>query len=309
LSCEDSIANLQYAHTNYTGEFRFFLNPYYFGKKIIVKTEGEDKCAINIESKYYNGIIGTLPMQINGDLESYLQTDQKYMGIQRSYNEIFHMEQPEKMAVKGWRPEVYSREGFVVKPSDYSYLPDFIEISRELLMFYKIREKKKDFVGTLIDINQNEFSVPYIFFDGILLEHVRQIIPFDSKKIKSILTIPNARFLGDLPISGILDITSTSAEIENLQWHSPIAMLDVERPLSNSVYKLPEIDKMPRQIPVYLPLLYWNPALPFDPGKNSNVIFYTSDCTGTFEVIIKGFSSDGKEIEFRKLFKVTSIKL
>ena len=69
------------------------------------------------------------------------------------------------------------------------------------------------------------------------------------------------------------------------------------------------MDKIPRQIPVYLPLLYWNPALPLDSGKNSTVAFYTSDCTGTFEVVIKGFSSDGKEIEFRKLFKVTSIKL
>jgi hypothetical protein len=115
--------------------------------------------------------------------------------------------------------------------------------------------------------------------------------------------------LGDLNIPGILDITSTSEEIENLQWRSPVAMLNVERPLSNSVHMMPEIDKIPRQIPVYLPLLYWNSALPLDSGENSTIAFYTSDCTGTFEVVIKGFSSDGKEIEFRKLFKVTSIKL
>ena len=108
---------------------------------------------------------------------------------------------------------------------------------------------------------------------------------------------------------GILDITSTSYDIENLQWRSPVAMLNVERPLPYSFYQLPEIDKTPRQIPVYLPLLYWNPALPLDSGKNSTVTFYTSDCTGTFEVVIKGFSSEGKEIEFRKQFKVTSIKL
>lgn len=309
LSCEDSVANLQYARTNNNGEFLFFLNPYYFEKKIMVRMEGEDKSAMDIESKYFNGIIGTLPMQITGDLEGYLQTDQRYLRIQQSYNEIYHQEQPVTTVVKGWRPEVYSREGLVVRPSDYLYLPDFREISRELLMYYQIREKKNDFEGALFDINQREYVVPYIFFDGILLEHIRQIIHHDSKGIKSILTIPNARFLGDLRMPGILDITSNSAEIDSLQWRSPIAMLNVERPMPNSFYQVPEIDKMPRQIPAFLPLLYWNPCLTLDSGKSKTVVFYTSDCTGTFEVAIKGFSSDGEEIDFRKLFKVTSAKL
>lgn len=306
LSCEDSIANLQYAYTDSNGKFRFFLNPYYFGKKIIIQPKGEDKCTIHIEPKYINGFIGILPVQIHGDLESYIQMNQKYLNIQRSYNETYHNEFPEKTTLKNWRPAVYSREGVMVRPADYFYLPDFQKISQELLMHYKIREKTNDFIGTMMDIQSMESSIPYIFLDGILLEHVRQIISLDSKKIKSIVTIPNARFLGDLTIPGILDITSTSAEIENLQWRAPVAMLNVERPLPNSGYKLPEIDKMPRQIPVFLPLLYWNPALALDPGNNSTILFYTSDCIGAFEIIVRGISSDGKEIEFRKQFEVTS---
>lgn len=309
LSCKDSIANLQYFITNNEGEFRFFLNPYYFGKKIVVRMEGEDKSTIDIESKYFNGIIGTLPMQITGDLEGYLQADQKYLRIQQSYNEIYHQELPAAANGKGWRPKVYSSEGLVIKPSDYLYLPDFREISRELLTNYQIREKNNDIEGTLFLINRREFVVPRIFFDGILLEHVRQMIPFDSKSIKSISTIPNSRFLGDLKMPGIIDITSNSAEIDSIQWRSPFTMLGVEHPMPNSVCQLPEIDKIPRQIPAYLQLLYWNPSLTLDSGNNRTVTFYTSDCTGTFEVVIKGFSSDGKEIDFKKLFKVTSIKL
>ena len=95
LSCEDSIANLQFAKTNNNGELRFFLNPYYFGKKAVVKLEGEEKSPVLIESKYFEGIIGTLPAQIHGDLESYLETDQKYLGIQRSYNKRYRQELPE----------------------------------------------------------------------------------------------------------------------------------------------------------------------------------------------------------------------
>jgi hypothetical protein len=308
LSCEDSLANLQFVHTKENGEFRFFLNPYYFGKKVVVKLGGEDKSPIQIESKYFEGIVGTLPVQIHGDLESYLETDQKYLGIQWSFNEKYRQEYLEKNTAKSWRPEVYSREGIVVRPADYVYLNDFKEIAHELLMYYKIREKKDDFVGSIIDINQKEFSIPYIFLDGILLEHVRQIIPLDSKKIRSILTIPNARFLGDLNLPGILDIATNNAEIEKVQWRYSVAMLDVEHPMPNSTYKVPEMDKIPRQIPVYLPLLYWNPALLINSGKTSTATIFTSDCTGTFEVIINGFSSDGKEIEFRKLFEVTSLK-
>ncbi len=307
LSCEDSIANLQFVKTNKNGEFRFFLNPYYFGKKAVVKLEGEDESPVLIESKYFNGIIGTLPAQIHGDLESYLETDQKYLGIQRSYNEKFRQELPEMATAISRRPEVYSKEGVVVRPADFMYLKDFKEIAQELLIHFKIRERKDDFEGSLVDINQKEYSIPFIFMDGILMEHVRQIIPLDSKKIKTIVTIPNARLLGSLNLPCILDITTNSAEIERVQWRSPVALLHVERPMPNSTYRIPEMDKIPRHIPAYLPLLYWNPAFQINSGKNCTAAFFTSDCTGTFEVIIKGFSSDGKALEFRKIFEVIAL--
>jgi hypothetical protein len=308
LSCEDSIANLQYAQTSSKGEFRFFLNPYYFGKHVAVKLQGEDKSPIQIEPKYFKGIVGNPSAQIRGDLEGYLLTEQKYISIQRSYDEIYRLERPQVKPQAIWRPEVYSRKIDLIRPADYYFLPDFRQISQELLMYFKIRERKNEVTGTLIDINQKEFGVPYIFLDGILLEHARQIVALNSKQVKTIGTIPNARLLGDIEIPGILDIHSNHSEIKKVQWRYSIALFNVDNPMRESIYNVPELGKMPRQIPFYLPLLYWNPSLKIHSGTTSNLSFYTSDCTGTFEVVVKGFSADGNEISFRKVFEVYSKK-
>ncbi len=308
LSCEDSIANLQYTPTNSEGEFRFFLNPYYFGKNVAVNLQGEDKSPIQIESKYFKGILGDPSARIKGDLEEYLLTEQKYISIQRSYKEIYRLELPQMKTQASWRPEVYSKKIDLIRPADYYFLSDFRQISQELLMYFKIRERKNEVIGTLIDINQKEFGVPYIFLDGILLEHARQIISLNSKQVKTIGTIPNARLLGDLEIPGILDIHSNNSEIKKVQWRYSIALFNMDNPMHESVYNIPELGKMPRHIPFYLPLLYWNPSLKINSGTASTLSFYTSDCTGTFEVVVKGFSFDGNEITFRKVFEVYSKK-
>jgi hypothetical protein len=308
LSCKDSIANLQFASSDNHGVFRFFLNPYYFGKDVVIQVEGENKSAVQIESKYFEGIIGNLSILIHGDIESFLEMGQKYLGIQRSYNESYREVLLNHESVRSWRPAVYANVGEIIAPADYLNLPDFREISREILPYFKIREKQDDFVGSVLDVDQKIFSTPFIFLDGVLLEHVRQIMYLDSKKIKTIVTIPNARFLGNLYIPGMLDITSNSSEIEKVQWLSPVAKIKVENLLPNFIYKTPEINEIPRYIPAYLQLLYWNPALQINSGKTITTSFFTSDCTGSFEVVIKGFSSDGKEIEFRKLFDVISLK-
>ncbi|MBN1143907.1 MAG: hypothetical protein JXA72_05770 [Bacteroidales bacterium] len=308
LSCEDSIANLQFTETNNNGEFRFFLNPYYFGKNAMIKVDGENKNSIEIMPKYFDGIIGHLPLHIHGDIKSFLETNKKYLDIQRSYNQIYREEKTNDEVVACWRPELYTEAAEVVIPAEYQYLQDFREISRELLTYYKIREKHNDFVGSIIDVNQGVFSFPYIFLDGILLEHVRQIMYLDSKKIRSIVSIPNARLLGNLTIPGILDIASASSEIETIQWQSSIAKLKIESLMPNSFYQVPEIAKIPRNIPAYWPLLYWNPLIKTDSKRAVSASFYTSDCTGIFEVIIKGFSADGEEIEYRDLFDVASLR-
>lgn len=308
LSCEDSIANLQFTETNNNGEFRFFLNPYYFGKNAMIKVDGENKNSIQIMPKYFDGIIGQFPLHIHGDIKSFLETNKKYVDIQRSYNQIYRKEITNNEVVASWRPEVYTDATEVVIPAEYQYLQDFREISRELLTYYKIREKHNDFVGSIIDVNQGVFTLPYIFLDGILLEHVRQIMHLDSKKIRSIVSIPNARMLGNLTIHGILDIASTSSEIETIQWQSSIAKLKIESLMPNSVYEVPEIANIPRNIPAYWPLLFWNPLIKTDSKRAFSASFYTSDCTGIFEVIIKGLSADGEEIEYRNLFDVVSLR-
>jgi len=308
MSCKDSVANLQYTNTNAEGNFSFFLNPYYIGKTVVLKVQGEENFEIATDSKYDVLLTGIDKLMISGDLSSFLDFSQKCMTIQRSYNQTFRREVLNNYHFEKYRPSVYLKDCETVKPADYMYLPDFREISRELLPFYRIREKNDDFVGSIFDEENMYFSVPYLFLDGVLLEHVRQIMYLDSKKINKIQTIHNSRFIGNLNLPGILSIYTNSSEIENVKWKYPIRKITIDSIMSGSIFQTPEIISYPRNIPVYLQLLSWEPNVTSGTGNPIEKSFYTSDCTGTFEIVITGITDKGKGFNLSKTFQVSQLR-
>jgi len=307
LSCEDSIANLQYTTSEINGDFKFFLNPYYFGKIVVLKVLGKQNYSIITDSKYNYKYSDDNTFEIKGDLMNYLGNSQKFLNIQRSYNQIYRKELQNTDYKYFYRPAAFLKESIKVNPSDYLYLPDFREISRELLPYLKIRDKNGDFAAFIYDADQRDFSIPYIFLDGVLLEHIRQIMYLDSKKIKEIVTVSNNRYIGDLNLPGILSITSNTSEIKNVKWDYPIAKVLTDSPMPYSVYTVPDIKNIPRNIPFYLQLLLWKPDVKIENGNSSDMSFFTSDCTGTFEIVVSGISSEGNNFECRKIFDISAL--
>jgi hypothetical protein len=304
LTCVDTTANLQYAVTDPGGIFRFFMNPYYFGKTIMIKSDNTFKGSIETEDKY---ITIKPPLNnrliISGDVNKFVENSQKYLTIQKSYRNDFLKE--EKFSrEKGFRPLVFDVATQVVYPSDFIYLPNFIEISREILPLMKTRETREGYVGSIINLYQKTYSDLFIFVDGILLEDVNQIISFDSKMIRKIETIPNIRFVGKLSIPSILSITTAKREIYKLPWKYPVAKLQTDSLMSRAFYVPPVAGSIPHSLPDYRQLLLWKPSLDF---RKENIITLetsASDCTGEFEIVLTCPDDKGRTLEFKKNFYV-----
>ena len=56
------------------------------------------------------------------------------------------------------------------------------------------------------------------------------------------------------------------------------------------------------RIPDFRNQLLWNPSLNLQ--KEQTIAFYTSDVPGTYEIVLKGFTSEGKPVEIKKYFDV-----
>lgn len=305
LSCEDTVANLQSVTTNADGVFRFFLNPYYFGKLLSIKSDETFHGSIEIDDKFGSESgFDTPALKISGDLSGYLVNSQKYLTINKSYKQEFLKESINPGIGAGYRPPVYFNALLSVLPSDYTYLPDFIEISREILPYIKTRQINGDYTTSIFDPILMEYVSPYIFVDGILIENVNQIISLDSKKIRKIEILPNERFVGDFPIPGVVSITTTNHEIENLRWNHPIRKTQADSIMRLAAWSPAPVSKLSRHLPDYRQLLYWEPS--FTCGNSNVVSFETfaSDLTGTFEIVMIYTGIDGKATECKKIFEV-----
>jgi hypothetical protein len=304
ISCEDSVANLQYQRSGYEGTFRFFLNPYYFGKKLMIRSDNRFKGSIEIDDKF--NASQTLPcsyLTITGDLIKFIENSQKYLTVNFLYKQQYCREINNDSTLNAYCPSVYNIKPDIVYPSQFIELPDFIEISREILPLLKLRQHDNDFVASIQDVNEKIYMNPFIFVDGVLIEHVRQIVYFGTKQIKKIECVPNIRYLGELNIPGILSITTVNREVNNLKWTLPLEMLQVENIMPLAYYGSPENMQIKHSIPDFRQLLYWEPSVTF--GNNIlNAEFYTSDCTGDFEVVLTGIDNKGNEFEYKKVFNV-----
>jgi hypothetical protein len=305
LSCVDTLANLQQTITGRDGIFRFFLNPYYFAKNLVVKSDNAFNGSIETDGKFLPEAPLTREcLRISGDLDQFLEKSQKYLTIRKSYLQEDHKEEKADTANRGYRPVLYDVATETVYPADFTYLPDFNEISREILPLVKTRKSGDGYVSSIINLSLNEFTDMFIFVDGVLIEDVNQIMYFDSKIARKIETLPNIRFLGELRIPNILSIQTANREINRLSWKHPVVRFQADSILRHAGYLPPAANTLPDYIPDFRQLLLWQPSLITDKDGYVNVGTWSSDCTGEFEIILSGTDEKGNSLVLSKDFTV-----
>lgn len=303
LSCNDTAANLQYTVSGQDGAFRFFLNPGYFGKMISLKSENSFRGTFETDDQFQ----GVLPakntsLTVSGDILRFMENNQNYLTIQKSYNTIYHKEVPHSAPAISFLPLVYPEAPLVVYPSDFVYLSNFQEISREIIPLLKTREKSEGFVASVINLNQGAYIRSHIFVDGLLIEDVSQIMQFDSRMLKKIEVVPYTRYMGELEIPGILSVTTSTGEAERLTWKYPVVNRRADLVMPLSTFKAPDTAQLPGYLPDFRPLLLWEPL----PPTQREFTFQTaaSDCTGEFEVVLSYADTGGNIVEIKKSFFV-----
>jgi len=303
LSCHDTAANLQHTVSGQDGAFRFFLNPGYFGKMISLKSENSFRGTFETDDKFQ----GILPakhrsMTVSGDILRFMENNQNYLTIQKSYNTIYQKEVPHSAPAISYLPLVYPEAPLVVYPSDFVYLSNFQEISREIIPLLKTREKSEGFVASVINLNQGAYTRTHIYVDGVLIEEVSQIMHFDSKILKKIEVVPNNRYVGELEIPGILSVNTTTGEAERLTWKYPVVNRRADLVMPLTTFKAPDTAQLPGYLPDFRPLLLWEPLPPTQPEFTFQTA--ASDCTGEFEVVLSCADAGGNMLEIKKSFFV-----
>jgi len=307
VSAIDSIVNMQLITTDSTGTFSFLLNPFYDGKELIMRLKENVNSTIIPDKKF--GLFQTFTpsgkFNVPG-LKDYMIRSAKIAQFQNFYSNQPTIITKKKFIPSKPVPRIYYKQYSTIYPSDFLELPDFVEISKEIIPALRLKKTDNKYVSVYMNLlNQSNVNVePTIFLDGVAIDDVNQIIKMGSTKIVRIESLPVPRAYGELSFSGILAVFSKDQEINNIQFKTPTIKYQT---LSSESYTKPEAFKPvdnSKHIPDLRQQLLWEPEIILRKNEKRQISCYASDLQGKFRINIQGITSDGNSVCGSSIFIV-----
>lgn len=310
ISTADSISNLQYTSSDSSGKFKIHLNPYYEGKDLYIRIKENIRATIEPDTKFslIQSFNPSGKFNLPG-IKGFLLRSSSIVQIQKFYDTRVEITSKREFLPSKIIPGIYFDHYSTIFPSDFIDLPDFFELSKEIVPFLKVRKTGGKFVAAYVNfLDEGHINYePAIFLDGVPIDDVNQIINLDSRKIKRIETLTGTRSFGELSFSGILAVFSKDLLIRNTKFKTPTIYYHA---ISSQPYLKPKpfspVDDR-KHIPDLRQLLFWDPEIILNKKVVQNIECFASDLTGNFRINIQGITSEGDPVNGSAIITIQSI--
>jgi hypothetical protein len=306
LSIPDTIPWIDYYITGLDGFFSFQLNNYYGRIPVVIQGYDLDKkqlLKINLNH------VDSLPTFVPGfekrilspDLQTFAVENIEATTLRKIYDSQEINNEPIPSEIKHKYP-FYGVPTEIVYPKLFIDLPDFTEISREILPGIKFRAYNR--IPTLQILNPatlNYFNdPPLVTVDGVPVRDLNVIKNLGSKDIEKIEICRKERYYGDLVFPGVVAIYLVKPDYKLLPESDELIRLELDA-LQQGV-SLNEMQNLKQNEPDLRKVLLWNPSL--NPGQELKFEFSTSDIHGNFKLMVRGKREDGSVIYTEQTFEV-----
>ena len=210
LTIPDSIPGIQYYQTKSDGRFYFHLKDYYGSVQAFAQCFGQTPAQrLKITMDELFATPGTLPLfdqkPISEEFKSNATRDIDAVTFQK----VFAQEMLKIQATPAKTHDAYPYYGIptnVVDPQQFIDLPNFTEISRELLPGVKYRNYNNEPSLVVINAATREYftEMPLVLIDGIPIRNLNVIKDMGTKDLRRIEICQNERFYGNLRFPGSL---------------------------------------------------------------------------------------------------------
>jgi len=291
-----------YCITDESGQFNFFLKNAVGKARIVLQTvavdEGEYK--IQLEKNYLqmkNELTfekKILTIEESGFVENLLKGNyfKKIFNPVLTVNET-GFEMPPRFDVP-----FYGYPTVRVVPDEFFDLPDFQEISRELLPGVQYRVRDGEIILRMLNRQQGAFfdDDPLRLVNGIPVFKNNILASLKSTDIKYIDIVQSERLFGDLVFKGILALSlydqSGSWMQPNVSWFTINCLQKDKQP--GFVYRKETIGSHPDVRQVYL----WEQ---YNSEIKRDFTFYLADLKGSVEISIEGITNTGEIFKSSKI--------
>ncbi len=302
---------LKYAKTNKNGTFYTYLRKDYKNPVAVVQIQGQGDS--------YNIAQGVVPKLDLRELEftdfrlreAYGEYIKKRSVLNQIENQFFTLK-PDSILdgspidpFDGGVPEI-------VVLDDYTRFPTLEETLVEVVKFagYRRGANGNGYIRVAQDFETyneqfNDFPA-IILMDGAYIHNHDEIRKFDARSIEKIRLTRDQFQLGDKSYQGIVSVETFDGDfLEGYSAKSNL-LVPLNKPKSKKNYFVQTYyseDSRFSRIPDYRSLLFWKPAVSIE-GSGYNFEFFTSDLEGDYEIILNGFTFNGKPITLTKKISV-----
>lgn len=296
LSLLNDSRYLDYCLTDGDGYFSFFLREAIGTGEIVLQAVSENNDDWEI-SLLPAGIDFSKPVPLENKILSVIQSDFIKETVDASYysrifGESYEVWLPEFSISRKFEIPIYGKPHKRIVLADYYDLPDFQEISRELLHGVQFRRRGNELNIRLLNLNADEYfkSEPLRLINGIPVFRNRMFAYMGSDEIKYIDYVLDERLFGDLRFNGVLavylhdDSNGWMSQQSNL-FRFTVPMLQPERTPPVHYEKT-----IPGNIPDFRQVFYWQLH---NTGESRSIEFRLSDFKGKVKISVEGVSPEG----------------
>lgn len=197
---------------------------------------------------------------------------------------------------------------------DYTYILDDytrFETIKDLFIEYirsaVIRKRDKETGFYVIQDNGLLPGKAMTMIDGIPIMDTEFIINFDPLKIEKIGVVNDVYYMGSVGFQGLINFTTYEGDFDLEEIPEYLVKKSYQGIQQQREFYSPNYTTQKEQlkrIPDYRNTLYWNPQITLQPNKKVNVEFYTSDTSGSYDVVVNGITKTGEPIYKKVQFSV-----
>ena len=197
-------------------------------------------------------------------------------------------------------PPISRDKLFYGDPTSTIRLDDFIKLPRleeyffELIPQVGVRKQggKRRLVirGSHADL---ELYPPLIMIDGVAIFDVEALLAVSPRLVDRI-EIVNAPYIrGNVTFGGIISVITRNNDLGYIDLPSSGLLVNYQFLQEKFADRMPDVDESPN-LPDVRNTLYWDPSARIEPDKGFRAGFMTPDMPGIYEIVVEGFTDDGK---------------
>lgn len=307
LSVPDTFPRFKYYITGSDGSFNFQLENYFGKIPIVIQAfDREEKRLLKIILSRRDSLTSSLTAFANWTITPELRKNAEDNIAAVNFRRIFNRQELTVLPPPIKKTDAYPFYGIpneVVYPNLFIDLPNFTEISRELLPGVKFRAYNR--IPTLQVFSpalHNFFNEqPLILLNGIPTRDLSVIKDLGSKEIGRIEISHSKRYYGNLIFPGVVAIYKLKADDTQLTESVDLIKLKLDAIQPEVILNTPIEHQQLNEMDLRKVLL-WKPTL--TPEQTIKLDFETSDIRGNFKLVIHGKTNDGSIFYKEQFFEV-----